>query len=388
MRGGGGFGGDMVMEMAMPMMMRKGGKEFMADGAPMEAAGAADFQAFDDEVEADVAQEEDGNDDDGAGETSPEIRSNFAETLFSAYVVAGKDGRAQVTFDTPDSVSSFRVMVDAVTRGPPPVPFAHPLPSPRGEAPASIMTIRTWEAQAKMATRASSTDDGLAAVASFGHTDAVFNVALPFYLIPSLPTVITAGDTFEASLTVVNNQGFDLDGVEVTLIDASGSVTITALNAGNDSPTTKVSVPALSRTTVRFLVDGTNGLDSPDLDFEARAAAGDTSRDAMAVRVLVVAPGFPVTASQGGVLNAAGPPVAFDFALPPDAIPGSAQLSVKVFPSPMATLTDALASLIRVPTGCFEQVGFCLCRVCVVWIWQGGECLYTLRSMTSGLPTA
>ena len=45
----------------------------------------------------------------------------------------------------------------------------------------------------------------------------------------------------------------------------------------------------------------------------------------------------------------------FEFTLPNEMVRGSVSSSVTVYPTPLASMTDALQSLLHEPNGCFEQ---------------------------------
>jgi uncharacterized protein YfaS (alpha-2-macroglobulin family) len=88
-----------------------------------------------------------------------------------------------------------------------------------------------------------------------------------------------------------------------------------------------------------------------NITFEAKAGS---YRDTVS-RTLEVQPlGFPHESSTGGVLESNGSKL-FEFTLPGDIIRGSLASSVAVYPTPLASMTDALQSLLRQPNGCFEQ---------------------------------
>src|SRR5207247_2765474 len=72
-------------------------------------------------------------------------------------------------------------------------------------------------------------------------------------------------------------------------------------------------------------------------------------------RTLDVQPlGFPHESSTCGMLERNGSK-SFEFTLPADVLRGSLSSSVSVYPTPLASMTDALQSLLREPYGCFEQ---------------------------------
>src|SRR5262249_28658209 len=88
-----------------------------------------------------------------------------------------------------------------------------------------------------------------------------------------------------------------------------------------------------------------------NLTFDAKAGS---YRDTVS-RMLDVQPmGFPQESSTGGMLERNGSK-SFEFTLPGEIVRGSLSSSVTVYPTPLASMTDALQSLLRQPNGCFEQ---------------------------------
>jgi len=87
------------------------------------------------------------------------------------------------------------------------------------------------------------------------------------------------------------------------------------------------------------------------LTFDGKAGS---YRDTVS-RTLDVQPlGFPHENSTGGMLERNGSK-SFEFTLPAGIVRGSLSSSVSVYPTPLASMTDALQSLLREPYGCFEQ---------------------------------
>jgi len=87
------------------------------------------------------------------------------------------------------------------------------------------------------------------------------------------------------------------------------------------------------------------------LSFDGRAGGYS---DTVARTLDVQSPGFPHEATTGGMLERNGS-TSFAFTVPVDMVRGSASSSVTVYPSPLASMTDALQSLLQQPYGCFEQ---------------------------------
>ena len=88
-----------------------------------------------------------------------------------------------------------------------------------------------------------------------------------------------------------------------------------------------------------------------NLTFDARAGL---YRDTVSRKLDVQPLGFPHESSTGGVLERNGSK-SFEFTLPDDIVRGSLSSSATVYPTPLASMTDALQSLLREPNGCFEQ---------------------------------
>ena len=84
------------------------------------------------------------------------------------------------------------------------------------------------------------------------------------------------------------------------------------------------------------------------------AASAGTLADKVTRPLRVVSRGFPVEVAQGGLLE---PDSGREFpvVMPATRVAGSVTSRVIVYPTPMASLTEALARLIREPNGCFEQ---------------------------------
>ena len=72
-------------------------------------------------------------------------------------------------------------------------------------------------------------------------------------------------------------------------------------------------------------------------------------------RALVIRPlGFPTQVAQGGLVSP-GETVSHEVTVPDSVVPGSMTARAVVYPTPLASMNEALAALIREPCGCFEQ---------------------------------
>jgi uncharacterized protein YfaS (alpha-2-macroglobulin family) len=87
------------------------------------------------------------------------------------------------------------------------------------------------------------------------------------------------------------------------------------------------------------------------LSLDARAGA---YHDSVSRKLDVQPLGFPYELATGGVLDR-NASKSFEFTLPAEIVRGSVSSSVTVYPTPLASMTEALQSLLREPYGCFEQ---------------------------------
>jgi hypothetical protein len=87
------------------------------------------------------------------------------------------------------------------------------------------------------------------------------------------------------------------------------------------------------------------------LTLDAKAGA---YRDTVSRKLDIQPMGFPFENSKGGMLET-NSTTSFELTIPAEMIRGSARTSVNVYPTPLASMTEALQALLRQPNGCFEQ---------------------------------
>ena len=80
----------------------------------------------------------------------------------------------------------------------------------------------------------------------------------------------------------------------------------------------------------------------------------DRTRDKVARSIMVRPLGFPTLVAFGGLL-APGGTASHDVLVPGTLVPGSLEARLVVYPTPLASMNESLAALIREPCGCFEQ---------------------------------
>ncbi len=226
-------------------------------------------------------------------------RVDFAETVYwNAGIKTDSVGLATVSFNLSDSVTSFRVLADAFGRD--------------GTLGSSISEISSVQ---------------------------------PFSIEPKIPLQVTSGDVIQLPIGMVNGISRELRGAQVT---ASGPDGLKFTLSGNSPATLR----AKERTRRFAQVDvGQEFTGLAKLTFDAKAGSyHDTVSRTLDVQPL----GFPHESSTGGMLERNGSK-SFEFTLPAGIVRGSLSSSVSVYPTPLASMTDALQSLLREPYGCFEQ---------------------------------
>jgi hypothetical protein len=223
-------------------------------------------------------------------------RTDFAETLlWHPAVRTDRSGDARLSFDLCDSVTTFAVRADAVD-----------------------------------------------ASGALGRGDAEVEARRPFYLEPKLPLEVTAGDTILLPLALSNGTSKPLSGeVQLTL---AGPLRGDALRH-------PFSLKAEGGARVLVPLQVEDGAGEASVRLVARA--GDQGDDVH--RPLQVAPaGFPFEITLGGRLDM-DRRARHRVTLPGKILPGSLFTEGVVYPTPAASLLQAVEALLREPCGCFEQ---------------------------------
>lgn len=226
----------------------------------------------------------------------PNVRRDFTETLFwNPLLVTDARGEATLRFDLSDSVTRFRVQVDAHTA------------------------------------------DG-----RIGSGGGTVVSRLPFQLDPKLPLEVTAGDKLDVPVAISNYFAADLPVALTVLVDGP--------LVANGETTANFALPSNGRRREHFSYDVPNGRTGV-ASIEVRGSAGAMS-DAVRRTVPVTPSGYPVQTSLSGVLDGTA---RVRLPVPSDALPGSLAVTLRAYPSPLADMQQGLESLLSEPHGCFEQ---------------------------------
>ncbi|MBI3267800.1 MAG: A-macroglobulin complement component [Planctomycetes bacterium] len=230
-----------------------------------------------------------------AGRT-PDQRTDFAETLYwNAGLATDANGKATISFDLSDSITTFQVRADAVSAA-----------GGLGEASVGVESRK------------------------------------PFYLEPKLPLEVTAGDLIEVPVSLSNGTADALDAALKAEIGAG------IVREGAE-PSLALRADSSGRLYLTLVAGKHNG----DVAVKLLGAAGPFI-DQVTRTIPVVPFGFPIEESFGGRL-AGDAPATHVFTIPAGIEPTSLTARAIVYPSPLASLAEALAGLLREPCGCFEQ---------------------------------
>jgi uncharacterized protein YfaS (alpha-2-macroglobulin family) len=233
--------------------------------------------------------------DDPGSESSPRVRRDFPETLYvNPSLITGADGKATVSLDVADSITEWRVSALANS-----------------------------------------------AAGKLGGGQSGIRVFQDFFVDVSFPAELTRGDEVQFPV-VVYNYLQEAQSVALTLDAASW---YTALGATEQT----VELAAGEVKAVRFPVR-VDEVGTQSLTVEARGA--DAS-DAVARAVRVIPDGQEVALPQSGSLAPGEETLSVSF--PADAVAGSQQLYVEVYPAFLSQAVSGLDSILMEPSGCFEQ---------------------------------
>ncbi|TNF26524.1 MAG: hypothetical protein EP329_21160 [Deltaproteobacteria bacterium] len=232
----------------------------------------------------------------GGGEATegPRVRKDFPETLYyNPALITGTDGKADVSLTMADSITEWRV-----------------------------------------STLANSAQGALGSSAS-GVT-----VFQEFFVDIDFPATLTRGDEVTFPVALYNYletpQTVQIQIEEQPWFELTGAPTRTlTLGAGE---VTSVSFP------VRVLEVGWHAL--------TVVGTGTTLSDAVQRLVQIIPDGTEVRESAGGMLEGS---TTHTVGFPGGIVPGSGGLIVKIYPGILAQAVEGLDSMLRMPSGCFEQ---------------------------------
>ncbi|MBL8798343.1 MAG: hypothetical protein JNM56_30895 [Planctomycetia bacterium] len=229
----------------------------------------------------------------------PDIRADFTETIYWHPALVLADGKADLGFELPDSVTSFQL-----------VAFGH-------------------------------TADG-----RLGAFTSEFESKKPFNLNAAVPLEVTANDLIDVPVAVDNNTP-DARVIRLT-VETHG---LTVLPGTENSKTVSLQMKPGERGRTIFRMQPS--IKEGTAVVKIKGVTEPFGADAVRYTINVVPEGFPVSSQLSDVLEGVAQ---HELMLPKDGlIPGTLKANLQVFPSRLADLQGGLEGLLREPRGCFEQ---------------------------------
>ena len=221
-------------------------------------------------------------------------RNDFRETVFwQPSVQTGQDGKATVSFALSDAVTSFRVLSEGTGGG------------------------------------------------AAGRDETVIKSSLPFSVAVKLPLEVSEGDRVMLPVVLSNEQNRPL---RVDLQSDFGSL----LTLEKQVARTSGAIGGGQRETLYFPLTVTGKRGQSDVRLTAET---DGLRDELIRQVRVSPRGFPQHISRSGRMREGWN----SDVLLAEAMPGTFDAQVRVYPSTLSTLVSSVEGLLRHPVGCFEQ---------------------------------
>lgn len=255
--------------------------------------------------------------------TPTDERRDFTPTIFwNALVVTDSTGQATVEFATSDAVTTWRVHADAHTV------------SENGR---------------------------------LGQANATFSARLPVQVEAKLPDEVAAGDRLQLPVNVVVR---DTTATEVSLVANVGD----GLRLAGAAPTTIALRAGRGRVLLPIDVQ-----DRPGHTTVRLAVRHGRFEDRLERTVAIAPRGFPHRRSHGGTL-VPGTPSEVTLAVPDRFVPNTGHATLRLFPTPLSTLTAGLEGMLQEPHGCFEQTSSTNYPNTLVLqlLDEGGDCVPTV----------
>jgi uncharacterized protein YfaS (alpha-2-macroglobulin family) len=230
-----------------------------------------------------------------SGGDEPRVRQDFPETLYvNPQLITGADGKASISVDMADSITQWRVSS-----------LAHTMSGKMGGGEGAIRVFQE------------------------------------FFVDIDFPATLTRGDQVSFPIAVYNY----LDTAQTVRVEMQTADWFTPLGGiGVD-----VALAPGQVVGIRFPVR----VDKVGRQTMTVKGTGGARSDAVARTVLVVPDGQAVPVAVSGALAAGTVTSKVNF--PAAAVAGSEQLYLNVYPAYLSQVVSGMDSLLRVPSGCFEQ---------------------------------
>ena len=265
-------------------------------GAAEAPAGAMEIAA-EEAAPADVADETTATR--GDQSQPPRLRQFFPETLFwLPELMTDADGHAQVKVPIADSITSWRISVLA------------------------------------------SDQEG-----NLGSAEVGMRVFQDFFVEPDLPRFLTVGDELAVPVSIFNY----LDEAQEITLDVATADWFEFVDSGQGSGANQTFTVNPNEVSAAYIPIRVTGFGPNDFQI---TATGSAMSDAVLKQVEVLPDGKRMTTAESGKLTTIQ---RFAINVPENALPGTAQVTVKVYPGVISQIVDGLEGMLQQPYGCFEQ---------------------------------
>lgn len=224
----------------------------------------------------------------------PEVRSDFRKTIYwNPTIQTDKNGKAALTYYNSDDVTTFRAILE-----------------------------------------------GNSTAGQLAHQEQTYYTTLPFDLITKIPSVLSFGDTVKMPIVLKNNRSKEMVG--------QLNIEVPSFLNVLEMPVEQVNIPANSQQVLylRYQVGFEVAKGNMHIRFKTKGF-----NDNVAHEIETSPKGFPVDfAMSGQYLEQT------DTFVIQDAYSGSLKSDLKFYPSVLEGLIEGGESILRSPSGCFEQV--------------------------------
>lgn len=229
----------------------------------------------------------------------PRLRQFFPETLFwLPDLMTDANGHAQVEVPIADSITTWRISVLASDQA-----------------------------------------------GNLGSTTVGMRVFQDFFVEPDLPRFLTVGDEVAVPVSIFNY----LDQSQTITLAVAAASWFELVDRGQGVTTTMTVQVAPNEVSAIYIPIRVTGFGNNDFEI---TATGSTMSDAVRKQVAVRPDGQATASATSGKL---APTQRFTLTVPENAVPGTAQVTVKVYPGIVSQIVDGLEGMLQEPYGCFEQ---------------------------------
>lgn len=227
-------------------------------------------------------------------QTASNIRSDFRKTIYwNPSIHTNKKGKASLTYHNSDQVTTFRAILE-----------------------------------------------GNSATGQLAHQEHTYYTILPFNIITKIPSVLSFGDTVKMPIVLKNNSPKAITGIL--------NIKLPSFLKILEMPSKLISIPADTQQVVylRYQVDFEAAQGHIYLEFQSEGV-----KDFLRQSIETTPKGFPLDFVMSGQYLEQT-----DTFMLQDVYEGSLKSNLKFYPNILEGLMEGVESILRSPSGCFEQV--------------------------------